>query len=415
MSGPSASAAPDTYQGPTPEVRRGTRTRPRGRDGRFITAATRNEMEELETEIGTLEDDDPEAAGPKLALAHIKEQIAQAEIAMENYESKIADLQKEVDLSKWIENSEVLQRAKKQKLLDQEREQIRKELADISLTKTEELLGGEDDLDIKVTPPDDFDGSPEKLKGFLTQCKLIFAMRPKKFQSGKARLLYCLSCCSKGIALTWKEKVLANQGKLMKEIGDTARVKRCSIWEAIKIQFQNRFLNLTAMTESQHKLMNMKQGNRKTEDYITEFELTAMDAGLEDAALMLMFKRGLKPVIKQRIYDSGNIPQTIADWALRATAIDIGWRESQLERGSQNNTFSKARFAQGNNNTGKPKLSDEEFQRRRKEKACFSCGNKGHFAKDCRVKGRRTQTQEIQEEVVATIETKPENESQDFI
>ena len=382
----------------------------RARDayGRFIKKDALEALDALESELGVASETDVK---DHVAILTIKEEMEKAESDLNLFEERVKDLERQLELSTWVSNSEALNRAKERKAVEEQKEALKKEIEEISLTKESGIMGDGADLDIKAPPPEEFDGSPEKLRSFLTQCELVFAMKAKKFESGRARILYALSYCNKGTALPWKEKIIQDQETFIKMMSGSAQEKGLSLWQTTRLMFQEIFSNATAKAEAQNKLLTIRQGNEKVEEYTVRFTLLGFDSELREDALVIFYKRGLKAPIKQRIYETGNIPVTLKDWQDRAKAIDIGWRESQLERISQPKTFGKARVTQTTTFNNRPRLSDEEFQKRRNEKACFKCGLKGHFAKECRVKGRRAQVYETEE----LNEEKPAEEQQGFI
>jgi hypothetical protein len=262
------------------------------------------------------------------------------------------------------------------------------------MLKGHELVGEESNFDIKIPTPEEFDGSPDKLKPFLIQCKMMFTMRKGKFPTSKSRILYALSFFTKGKALAWRERVMEDEATFVRDVADKGLAETVDPWEAFKMMLEETFSTATAKTIAQQKLYSIRQGSRTVEEYITEFTILKSQSTLEDEVCELFFKNGLKDVIRQKIYESGTIPTDLKEWEDRAKAIDFGWRESQVFRGN-NKEYGRSRFVKpGTNNPNRPKLSDEEFQKRRNDKLCFKCGLKGHFAKDCRVQVKRAQVSE---------------------
>jgi hypothetical protein len=406
MSGPSQSAS--TSMGKGPERARDIAT------GRFIKQGTEAQFKALgygqdppsPTEEETIEQET--RTEEHKALWAIKEQVDKADEVMETMQETIDRLEQELEFAKLSSQVGRIANSQEKKDYEEDKWKVAKQLKELSITKAGDLLKTGDELDIKITAPEAYDGTPGKLRTFLTQCELVFAMRQEKFGSGKSRLLYVLAHCTKGVALEWREKVLTHQAKTLQTIAATAAAKSIGTWEAIKSEMQDTFGSASLAAEAQAKLRTLRQGSRRVEEYITEFTMLAMDSGISIQALGIFFKAGLHPQIKNRIYLSGIIPKTTEEWMDRAKAIDLGYREGLLDMGTKPQVWGRARVNQINPGFNRPRLPEAEFQRRRQEKACFKCGTKGHFAKECRSQARQIQTQTKEE-------SDEEPNKQDFI
>jgi hypothetical protein len=253
------------------------------------------------------------------------------------------------------------------------------------------------ELDIKLPPPEEYDGTPSKLTPFLVQCELVFQGKTEKYQSGKSRILYALSFFNKGEALAWKQMMVLSQADFLADLSAQATEQKVGMWEAAKLLFVSVFKPQSSKMEAQQKLLHIKQGSKTVEQYCVEFKLIGMETGIDKAMMLLLWKQGLKPIIKQKIYESGNIPTTFTEWENRAKAIDLGWREFQMENRSYPRE-GKIKKAFESKTYDRPKLSDEEYQKRRKEGLCYKCGNKGHLANKCFAKARRMPEAEITDE-----------------
>jgi len=298
-----------------------------------------------------------------------------------------------------------------EKLLQKEKaahEKVKKELGDLKKLEDQDLLLGRyDELDLKVAKPEPFDGKPENVDGFITACELVFQTSTKKFEHNKARIFYVLSYCTKGVAIVWRDKVLRDMSNVLDELAQISLDEKIGGWEAFVRLFKGAWKGTHTTAEAQVKLQHIYQGNRGVEEYYTEFRLLALDSQLRDDALLIFFKKGLKEVIKRRIFDSGTLPRTLTEWVERARIIDQAWKESELDRRGSGwkSAPGKIRYAEEK----RKRLPDDEYQKRRKEGLCYKCGNKGHLAKDCFAKGRR-----IQEDMKDLKEETRENK-QDFV
>ena len=270
----------------------------------------------------------------------------------------------------------------------------------------------DEDISIKVAKPEPFDGKPEKAEAFLAACDLVFKTQTKRFAGTKSKVYYVLSYCNQGSALLWKENVLQDMRFISDDIAAIQVKDKCDAWPAFKTIFRTLWKGPSARQEAQVELQNIRQGTDSVQEYITRFSLTAKETGFNEETKIVFFKRGLKDVIKQRIFDSGNIPTSLREWGQRAQTIDTAWRVSQMERkgtGKPNwENKGRLRFTKPEGQQ-RERLPPEVYQKRRKEGLCYICGNKGHLAKDCySAKGRRTQPDPEKEEGMK------ESNNQDF-
>jgi hypothetical protein len=312
----------------------------------------------------------------------------EAEGAMEHYEDEMEDLKQQVrNLEVQVKIASLSQKAIK-KGWNEQTVALEAEREKLQLLRTSEIMMDATQLDIKLPPPEEYDGSPDKLKPFLVQCELVFQGKTEKFQSGKSRILYALSFFNKGEALAWKQMMVLQQKDFLDDLSSQAKTHKVGMWEAAKLLFATVFKPQSTQAEAQQKLLHIKQGNRTVEQYNVEFTLIGMETGIDKTMTLLLWKQGLKPIIKQKIYESGNIPTDFDEWKERAKAIDLGWREYQAES-KHYPRETRVRKTFETKSYDRPKLSDEEYQKRRKEGLCYKCGNKGHLANKCFAKARR--------------------------
>ena len=352
------------------------------RTGRFIKKTISDVIEKLD-------DEDLDQKEKDSVLEELKEEASHADEILGNYEEMISLLQRKLAIeemkSTYVGTEEAQTRAKQKEL----EERLEDEVDKMRLFRRKTIPTGTTDLDIKVAKPEEYDGTPEKLLPFLTQCELVFGSQTKKFEQPMARFLYIISYCTKGTALAWRENISIDQQAFTKDWVATATAQMKDPWDALKDIMKATFQNATLKTEAQHKILQIKQGNRRIEEYTLEFKMLAFQAHIEPIAQTMLYKQGLKWAIRSKIYESGNIPETLSDWIKRATLLDMGWREMQLEKppsaGFQNRLRNRAMITHPQT---RPRLSDEEFERRKKERLCFKCGKGGHMSNKCYVRNR---------------------------
>jgi len=272
----------------------------------------------------------------------------------------------------------------------------------------------------KVREPDTFDGTdPRKLRAFLVQCELNFQDRPKAFASDRARVTFAQSYL-KGMALEWFEPDLLN----------SANPRARPLWMDNYAQFvselKSNFGPHDPVGDAEHQLDNlsMKEG-QKINKYVVEFNrLAGQVRGYGDGALRHIFYSGLPDRIKDEISRVGK-PRTLDGYRTLAQTIDARYweRKSEVARQTKSSTSSTSNSASKGNSSAssdskgktkekdnknkssdksksssgaKPassetpahlgkdgKLTEEERQRRIKDKLCMFCGQPGHMARDC--------------------------------
>src|ERR1700743_437588 len=360
--------------------------------GRFIKQTITEELDKfVEEELTDKE--------KNTAVDKIKEELDDNEETMKVYEATIEMLQRRLKIEEMKSGSIGAQFASTERTRKLLEEELTAQIDELRIFKKKNpLLAASLELDFKVSKPEEFDGTPEKVQAFISQCELVFATQKKKFADPRAKILYLFSYCTKGSALTWRETLAIDQATFLKELTEEAQKLGKDAWETFVEQMKKTFMSVTLKIESQNKIMKLRQGNRRVEEYNNEFKMLAHTAEVEKTAQLMFYKQGLKQPIKSKIYESGDIPSHLTTWLTRAIAIDLGWRESQLDRpppsySNQNKPRNRTMTTQN-----RPRLSDEEFEKRKKERLCFKCGKPGHMSKSCYVKNR-IMKEEMDEEI----------------
>ena len=363
----------------------------RGPDGKFVRAAAEEAIARLTVDPEEIPEEE------RSAWQEIKDQMRNAEIDLHESQKRIEEFtiatgvhDASLHITK-IEAEAELLKAKK------EIEKLRDDVNYYQRVRETGLYTDDVEISIKVAKPEPFDGESRNVDSFLTACELVFHTQTKKFENPKAKVYYALSYCTKGAAANWKEDALRDPKQFLLDIAKHQEDLGCTPWEAFKELFNMMWKGVTNKMEAQVALQRIKQGNDSVKEYFVKFKLLSSQVDFNEEASLLFFKRGLKEPIKQRIYNSGNIPTGLIGWYNRASEIDAAWREGELERSYSAKAWEKKPARARATEERRERLPDDVYQKRRKEGLCYKCGNKGHLAKSCFAKGRKAQPKETDE------------------
>jgi len=164
-----------------------------------------------------------------------------------------------------------------------------------------------------------FDGTPSKVSGFVTACKL-YGKAKMKGVPVKEQIKWVLSYVQGGTANVWKENVLEEL-----EVGELEFKTVGEFLAEIKKEFGGGEKESVKAAE----LRKLEQGRRTIEKFVQEFKRAARGSGYEGRLLVEEFKRGMNGVIRKKLIEAKNQPGSIKQWYRRATALDRNWRESK--------------------------------------------------------------------------------------
>lgn len=194
-------------------------------------------------------------------------------------------------------------------------------------------------------------------------------------------------------------------------------------------EFLRQFEDVDIQKTAIFKIQTMQQGAQSAEVHTRLFKDWAGHTGFNDTALIELYKKSLKPAIRDKVNGQGkHRPTTLSGWYDDAVLFDRQWREDHPDRQSsqpaasntstRNNSGQQTRAPQQpqqtparganqwqprngqfrpwtqttpaaqtprNNNGPQPMDIDAvTHESAFRARACFKCGKVGHIARDCR-------------------------------
>ena len=165
----------------------------------------------------------------------------------------------------------------------------------------------------KVPNPEAFDGSPDKIRGFLTQLELKLQGNPEyQDEKEQKRLFFSLL---KGRALTWAfPYIRENNGKL-------PLAENLSMGELTQ-KLYDTFGDPDPRAEAEAKLMKLHQGGWTFNKYLTETLVLHTELDLNDDSKIMHFHRGLDPEIARLLLSNLEQLKEFDKFAMFCTQLD---------------------------------------------------------------------------------------------
>lgn len=272
--------------------------------------------------------------------------------------------------------------------------------------------------DIKLAMPKEYDGSKQKFRGFINQCKLVFEAQPSRYPTDRSKVIFVLSLLT-GSALSWATPLMESSDPKLDSL------------DAFLSEFQRIFDDPDRVRTAEATLQNLHQGNRSAASYASDFCQWARDTRWNASAQIHHFRFGLSEDIKDKLAFVDNLPETIDDFMKLCIRIDNRLAERRQERDSAssprryqtptrpstwnpqspaamyppNNIAPSNRPPQMPNPSGpapmqldalRRHITDEEKHRRRTNGLCMYCGQQGHVALYCPAKrNKRSVVQQV--------------------
>jgi hypothetical protein len=153
---------------------------------------------------------------------------------------------------------------------------------------------------VKPRVPPSFDGDHAKGHTFMNSCILYQSLCAAEFQDDQAKIHWVLSYMKSDRAATFTDHTIHYETKY--------NSPHYGLWDAFQSVFIETFC---PENESTHALMCLEsdryfQGKRMVDAYVDKFEdLIDLSGYSDDLVIVLKFRRGLNPVLQDKIVESG--------------------------------------------------------------------------------------------------------------
>lgn len=179
------------------------------------------------------------------------------------------------------------------------------------------VAGSERIKEIKVAAPSQYDGSPEKLRDFLTTLQLFFAANKEIYNTFDRQIYVAMSYMQEGTAKKW----VTNTMDAVKR--DEVNWRSWDDFEkAVKAQFQS----VDVQQDAQDALEDLYQGKMTAELFFQKFEEHRFDSGYNETALVRLVRSHLNEGLVRECLRSNPPPKTYIEWRDIAIEKDRLWR-----------------------------------------------------------------------------------------
>lgn len=231
----------------------------------------------------------------------------------------------------------------------------------------------------RLPAPERFDGSPERCRGFITQCTLAFQLQPSSFPTESSKVAYIITLLTSK-ALDWASALWDQKSPLTTNS------------QQFIMEMKRVFQHPSSGGDVDHRLLNLSQGTRSAAEFAIEFRTLATESGWDQRALRATFHHALSSELKDELAFRDPAPdlESLIDVAIR---VDHRLRERQLERQRETSLFAAASpvklpapplvDTEEPMQLGGTRISQAERNRRMRERCCLYCGKPGHFRVNC--------------------------------
>ncbi|KZV59082.1 hypothetical protein PENSPDRAFT_552818, partial [Peniophora sp. CONT] len=89
----------------------------------------------------------------------------------------------------------------------------------------------------------------------------------------------------------------------------------------------HEFEDVDLTETAQHKINSIVMSDEPAETHVRHFKYYARHSAFNDAALLVFFKKSLKPAIRTKVQDMNPRPATLQGWYKEVIAFDRQYRE----------------------------------------------------------------------------------------
>jgi hypothetical protein len=176
---------------------------------------------------------------------------------------------------------------------------------------------------IKTTKPDTFHGSRSKLRSFVSQLAIYFALQPDDFTSDSNKIMFAASLL-RDSAFDWFEP------NLRKKDSDSPPAVVTN-YKTFLASLESTFGDIDAKATAERQLRSLRQ-TTSASSYSTSFQQIVSFLEWDDAALGYAFYNGLKDSVKDELAKDDR-PASLS--ALMEKAIKIDNRQFERNREKQ--------------------------------------------------------------------------------